>query len=243
MLRSRFPIVLAAGCLSILLAGGALAQGLTLGEPDEPDTLDLGAPADPATGTARPTAPTQPPATRPVPQAPAAQQAPAAPTAPTASQRSGAGPLAPQVQDGAALTRETVGAWEVACAENGQCAMAQIGNDGSGTPVLEMVIRKLPEPLEVGERTAIAVLDVVTPLGVVLTDGLGLTIDGGQTEAAPFQICTEQGCLVREPIDQGLIDRLKSGNVARLEIVAANRGPIAADLSLSGFTKGYDTIK
>jgi len=238
MFRFAASTVLAACCLAgaTLPAGTALAQGgLILGEPDTPDTLDLGAPPEPATGTTRPTGPTRPPATRPVQQAPAVpQQAP---------QSSGSEPLAPQVQEGATLTRTTVGAWEVACADNGQCAMAQIGNDSQGTPVLEMVIRKLPEPLEVGDRSAIAVLDVVTPLGVVLTDGLGLTIDGGQTEAAPFQICTEQGCLVREPIDQGLIDRLKRGSVARIEIVAANQGPIAADLSLSGFTRGYDSIE
>jgi len=238
MARSRYPTVLAACCLfcglggTALLAGSALAQGgITLGEPRAPDTIDLGAPAGPATGTARPTAPTQPSATRPIPDAP------------TAPQRSGSGPLAPQVQDGAPLTRETVGAWELACADNGQCAMAQIGNDDAGVPVLEMVVRKLPEPLEVGERTAIAVLDVVTPLGVVLTDGLGLTIDGGRTEAAPFQICTEQGCLVREPIDQGLIDRLKRGSTASLSITAASQGPIVSQLSLAGFTKGYESIE
>ncbi len=145
--------------------------------------------------------------------------------------------------DPANLERVTHGAWEVACAANGQCAMAQIGNDASGTPVLEMVIRKLPEPLEVGDRTAIAVLDVVTPLGVVLTEGLGLTIDSGRTEAAPFQICTEQGCLVREPIDADLIARLKRGANAKVSMVAANQGIVESSLSLSGFTRAYDTVK
>ena len=63
--------------------------------------------------------------------------------------------------------------------------MAQIGNDAAGTPVLEMVVRKLEEPLEVGERTAIAVLDVITPLGVVLTEGLSVSIDGGTAGIRP----------------------------------------------------------
>jgi len=89
---------------------------------------------------------------------------------------------------GAARTRH--GDWDVACDPNGDnCAMAQIGNDASGTPVLEMVIRQLAEPLEVGERTATAVLDVITPLGVVLTEGLSISIDGGRKESAPFQVC------------------------------------------------------
>lgn len=151
---------------------------------------------------------------------------------------------APAIQQGGSdlvkVTRTTVGAWEVACPPEGKnCAMAQVGNDASGTPVLEMVVRKLDEPLEVGERTAIAVLDVITPLGVVLTEGLSVQIDGGAQESAPFQICTEQGCLVREPIDDGLVARFKRGNSAVISVIAANQGEVKATLSLSGFTKAY----
>ena len=117
--------------------------------------------------------------------------------------------------------------------------MAQIGNDATGTPVLEMVIRKLAEPLEVNEQTAVAVLDVITPLGVVLTEGLSMTIDGGREESAAFQICTEQGCLVREPVGDELITRLKRGRVAKISVFAANQGEVTSDISLSGFTKAY----
>ncbi len=140
--------------------------------------------------------------------------------------------------------RTQYGDWDVACDANGvNCAMAQIGNDGTGTPVLEMVIRKLDEPLEVGERTATAVLDVITPLGVVLTEGLAIKIDDGPNESAPFQICTEQGCLVREPVDDDLITRLKRGNTARVSVIAANQGEVTAAISLKGFTKAYDSLK
>lgn len=142
------------------------------------------------------------------------------------------------------VKRTTFGDWEVSCASgDSNCAMAQVGNDTTGTPVLEMVIRKLPEPLEVGERTAIAVLDVITPLGVVLTEGLSVTIDKGRTESAPFQICTEQGCLVREPIDQDLINRFKGGGTATVSVIAANQGEVSAVLSLKGFTKAYENVK
>lgn len=142
-----------------------------------------------------------------------------------------------------ALKRAQHGDWDVACDPDGaNCAMAQIGNDSTGTPVLEMVIRKLAAPLEVGERTATAVLDVITPLGVVLTEGLSITIDNGAKESAPFQICTEQGCLVREPVDDELIKRLKMGGSASVSVIAANQGEVKAKLSLSGFTKAYDSL-
>ena len=215
---SSVPALVLLATTGIALSSASYAQsggGLKLGDPVEEsntNTLDLGATA---------------PADRPV-------EAPAANSAPSASQ-------APQGGTGLGVT--TVGAWEVACPSDGSsCAMAQIGNDEAGTPVLEMVIRKLDEPLEVGERTAIAVLDVITPLGVVLTEGLSVTIDGGQPESAPFQVCTEQGCLVREPIDDDLITRFKKGNSAVIGVIAANQGEVKATLSLSGFTKAYGDL-
>lgn len=166
-----------------------------------------------------------------------APQREAPPPQPAASDSQPAGASA------SAPVRVKHGAWDVACgAANAGCAMAQIGNDSSGTPVLEMVIRKLEEPLEVGERTAIAVLDVITPLGVVLIEGLAVSIDGGPEESAPFQICTEQGCLVREPVDQDLINRFKRGNNAVVSVIAANQGEVKASLSLSGFTKAYNSL-
>lgn len=135
------------------------------------------------------------------------------------------------------------GAWQVSCVDGADCAMAQIGKDKDGTPILEMVVRKLPAPLEADGRTAIAVVDFITPLGVVLTSGLEVKIDSAQGESAPFQICTEQGCLVREPVDQTLIDRFKKGSNAKVSVVAANQGDVTANISLSGFTKSYDSLK
>ncbi|ASJ72424.1 invasion associated locus B family protein [Granulosicoccus antarcticus] len=161
--------------------------------------------------------------------------------APAARQDSSTSGARSQASEG---QQTKVGAWNVACDGEGKnCAMAQIGNDSKGTPVLEMVIRKLAEPLEVGERTAIAVLDVITPLGVVLPEGLAVTIDNGQQETAPFQVCTEQGCLVREPIDSDLVDRFKGGNGAVISVIAASQGEVSASISLSGFTKAYASLK
>lgn len=174
------------------------------------------------------------------------QEAPATPATPKIDL--GAAPAAPVTSPSASSSAAgaavvTNGAWQVSCVEGADCAMAQIGKDDTGTPILEMVVRKLDAPLEADGRTAIAVIDFITPLGVVLTSGLELKIDSGQGEAAPFQICTEQGCLVREPVDQALIDRLKKGNGAQVSVVAANQGEVAAKISLSGFTKSYDSLR
>lgn len=150
----------------------------------------------------------------------------------------------PERPTGANVKRTNFKSWEVAClADDSNCAMAQIGKDGSGNPVLEMVIRKLPEPLEAGGEVAVAVLDVITPLGVVLTEGLALKIDNGDEAIAPFQVCTEQGCLVREPIAEELINRFKKGSGAQVTVVAANQGVVNSTISLSGFTAAYNSLK
>ena len=149
-------------------------------------------------------------------------------------------PAAPAANSGSGPT--THGAWQVECQPQVGCAMAQIGKDDAGTPILEMVVRKLEAPLEADGRTAVAVIDFITPLGVVLVSGLELKIDAGKGEVAPFQICTEQGCLVREPVDQALIDRLKKGNNAKVTVVAANQGEVTATISLIGYTKAYGSL-
>ena len=66
-----------------------------------------------------------------------------------------------------------------------------------------------------------------------------MKIDDARDESAAFQICTEQGCLVREPIGDDLITRLKRGNVASLSVFAANQGEVKSEISLKGFTKAY----
>jgi len=218
VLHSRRPLVLAiVSAVSLFIAVAAQAQGLKLGTPESSEgTLDLGA------------APAQP----------------AQPAAPAAQSSSAQTPAQPARPSGADVKRTNFKSWEVAClADNSNCAMAQIGEDGSGNPVLEMVIRKLPEPLEAGGEVAVAVLDVITPLGVVLTEGLSLQIDNGDAAIAPFQVCTEQGCLVREPIAEELINRLKRGNGAQVTVIAANQGVVNSSISLSGFTAAYNSLR
>ena len=88
----------------------------------------------------------------------------------------------------------------------------------------------------------IAITDIITPLGVVLTSGLSMRIDSQQEQTAPFQICTEQGCLVREPLTEEAIGRFKKGANANVTVVAAQQGPVSAVISLRGFTKAFNSL-
>ena len=58
-----------------------------------------------------------------------------------------------------------------------------------------------------------------------------------------FKYVQSRVVLVREPVDEGLIDRLKKGGNAQVSVVAANQGNVSATISLSGFTKSYNSLR
>ncbi len=135
--------------------------------------------------------------------------------------------------------------WELVCEKENRktCVMAQIGNDNEGTPIMEMRIRKLPETREVEGKKIIAVADILTPLGVMLVPGVELQVDLGPVYAAPFQLCVETGCIVREPLAEQTVKAFKAGSKATISLIAATQGEVRATLSLRGFTRAYNSLK
>jgi len=149
-------------------------------------------------------------------------------------------PAAPAQQD---VTQ--IGDWGVICDAGGSssCAMTQLGKDPQGSPAIEFVVRKVDEEkAEIDGVKIAAVADIITPLGVLLEFGLRLKIDGGEERGAPFRICQKHGCLVREPLSSDVITNLKKGNAALVTVAAEGAGPIDIEISLSGFTKAFDSL-
>ena len=147
-----------------------------------------------------------------------------------------------QQRDNLDITR--IKDWDLVCAKSGQpCMMAQIGKDSKGTPIMEMRIRLLPEPKEVEGRLIVALAEILTPLGVMLIPGIEMQIDLGPVYAANYQLCTETGCLVSEPLAEETVKALKAGSKATVSLVAAAQGEVRATLSLKGFTKAFDSLK
>ncbi len=138
------------------------------------------------------------------------------------------------------------GDWELVCEKrNSQaCVMAQIGLDTRGTPVVEMRVRKLKTPQIVEGKEIVAIADILTPLAVMLIPGVELQIDLGAVYAAPYQLCTETGCLVREPIAKETVSAFKQGSKASISMIAAvQQKEVRATISLKGFTHGYNNLK
>lgn len=149
-------------------------------------------------------------------------------------------------QEGSAATDvvATHGDWQVRCDEGREvCVMSQIGKDGSGKDLVEVQLRRL-EGQKAPDGTAIpAAIQIVAPLGVLLPAGLRIQVDGKEERAAPYEVCTQGGCLVRQPMSDGLLNEMKAGNAAKLTLVAVPQREIATNISLNGFTKAFESLK
>ena len=87
-----------------------------------------------------------------------------------------------------------------------------------------------------------AFVEVVAPIGVLLPAGVGISIDGRDIGRGIFQVCNPQACLVSEPVQNDFIDQMKKGNNATMRIVNASGQPTDISISLSGFTKAYNSL-
>ena len=137
----------------------------------------------------------------------------------------------------------THGAWSVRCAGGEElCVMSQVGKDASGKEVIEVQLRKL-EGATAPDGTPIpAAMQIVAPLGVLLPAGVRIRVDARQERAAPFQVCTPEGCVVRQPLSADLLNELKGGANARVTVVAVPQQEVPATISLMGFTKAFDSL-
>lgn len=149
------------------------------------------------------------------------------------------------VQAGAEPNVTKIGDWSLVCEADGAppCAMTQLGKDEQGSPAIEFVVRKIDdEKAEINGVKVDAIADIITPLGVLLEFGLRLKIDDGEERGAPFRICQQHGCLVREPLSGDVIESLKKGNKATVIVAAEGAGPVQIEISLRGFTKAYGSL-
>lgn len=141
------------------------------------------------------------------------------------------------------VKKATHGAWDVVCIEGRDvCAMRQIGRDSQGNEVMAVTVRALKDVKADNGEVVPAAIDILAPLGVALKAGVRVKIDGGQERAAPFDICLQNGCLVRSPMGADFLAQMKKGSRAAMTMVAAQRGEISVSISLSGFTKAFNAI-
>ena len=218
--------------LRLTLAALGLAVAAPLAAQEAPATPEAPAAETPAPGTAAPEAPAAeaPATTPPAEQAPADGMAAPAEGAP-------ATPEQPKVME---IVKDTFGDWQVRCAPEGdECFMYQLALDGQKNPVAEVSILKLPEAAE-----ADAGVTVVTPLGTLLTNGVIVQIDDGETRQYPFGWCSQVGCFSRFGLAKTSVDGMKRGRSGKITLVSigAPQTPVVLALSLTGFTDAWNSL-
>ena len=82
------------------------------------------------------------------------------------------------------------------------------------------------------------------PLETLLTANLMLTIDTSKAKVYPFTFCGQIGCIARIGFTAEEVAQFKKGAKATMTIVpaAAPDQQVDLDVSLKGFTSGYDAV-
>ncbi|QUS35418.1 invasion associated locus B family protein [Falsirhodobacter algicola] len=134
--------------------------------------------------------------------------------------------------------------WQQRCirAEEGQkdrCQLYKLLKDDQNNAVAEFSLFNLPQ----GNQAA-AGATVIVPLETLLTANLSLKVDSSPAKVYPFTWCSEVGCVARIGFTQAEVDALKRGSKAVLTIVpvVAPDQKVNLDVSLAGFTAGYDAV-
>lgn len=150
----------------------------------------------------------------------------------------------PGSQQPETYTKATHGAWQVQClrvpegtdAED-PCQMYQLLKDENGGDVAEVSVFRLQNGGQV-----VAGGTFVVPLETLLTQKLTVAVDGGQAKRYDYSFCTQIGCYARVGFTADDIARFKAGSTATVTIVPALAPDqqVSLEMSLSGFTAGYD---
>lgn len=180
----------------------------------------------------------------PATETPAATDAPAATDVPadavSMGQEVGA---APTDGPGSVYVKSTHDDWELRCVKaadgSDPCQLYQLLKDEKGNSVAEISLFALP-----AGGPAVAGANIIAPLETLLTQQLQIQIDTSKAKVYPFTWCDRGGCVARIGFTAEEVAALKAGNKATVTIVpaAAPDQRVALNLSLKGFTAGFDAV-
>ena len=150
-----------------------------------------------------------------------------------------------EVQVGDTYVAQEFTDWQMRCvrAPEGRedpCQMYQLLRDQEDNAVAEITLTNVKD----GGQVA-AAATIITPLETALQEGLRLRIDSGREKVYPFQWCSAIGCFARLGLTADEVAGFKRGSAAKITIVpiAAPDATVVLDVSLSGFTAGYDAVE
>ena len=87
------------------------------------------------------------------------------------------------------------------------------------------------------------ILRITTPLGTLLPEGMKVQIDAGEVSRLPFVFCSRVGCHIEVGVTDKFLEAIKKGNKIKLTFLDLGGRSFEVPVSLSGFTKAYNSLK
>jgi invasion protein IalB len=84
---------------------------------------------------------------------------------------------------------------------------------------------------------------MILPLGSLLDTGVKMQIDEGRLYQFTFRYCLPSGCYAVLKLTSGIIDEMKKGTNAKIEMISVENKKYNVPFTLSGFTKAIDSVK
>lgn len=94
--------------------------------------------------------------------------------------------------------------------------------------------------IEVKGKTNRRIFQITVPTGRLVPPGIGMQIDGGQTQKIDYMICLPDRCIAEGQLTDNLVASFKRGSELTLTSVNFQNQPNPIKISLQGFTGAYD---
>lgn len=80
------------------------------------------------------------------------------------------------------------------------------------------------------------------PLGVLLTAGVSLSIDGKKSVTSPFQVCNPNACQSFLDMDGAALDQFRKGKILTVRYFLGEQKPLELPVKLDGLDAALKTI-
>ncbi|MCT8999555.1 invasion associated locus B family protein [Chelativorans intermedius] len=94
--------------------------------------------------------------------------------------------------------------------------------------------------IEIEGKVNRRVLQIAVPTGRLIPPGIGLQVDGGNTQKIDYAICVPDRCVAEAQLTDALISSFKRGSELTLTSVNFQNQPNPVKVTLQGFTDAYD---
>ena len=94
--------------------------------------------------------------------------------------------------------------------------------------------------IEVKGKVNRKIFQITVPSGRMVPPGIGMQIDGGQTQKIDYMICLPDRCIAEAPLNDQLVNAFKRGQRVTFTSVNFQNQPNPIQVTLAGFTGAFD---